>query len=64
MCVVAAQLDYYDVSLEILAVYLQSFPSSAVAVNLKACNHFRLYNGACRRICFFRCARVQALWHT
>jgi intraflagellar transport protein 56 len=45
----AAQLDYYDVSLEILAVYLQSFPSSAVAVNLKACNHFRLYNGAvCR----------------
>ena len=41
----ASQLDYYDVSLEILAVYLQSFPSSAVAVNLKACNHFRLYNG-------------------
>jgi intraflagellar transport protein 56 len=39
------KLDYYDVSLEILAVYLQSFPSSAVAVNLKACNHFRLYNG-------------------
>jgi hypothetical protein len=43
---VGAQLDYYDVSLEILAVYLQSFPTSAVAVNLKACNHFRLYNGA------------------
>ncbi len=39
------KLDYYDVSLEILAVYLQTFPSSAVAVNLKACNHFRLYNG-------------------
>lgn len=39
------KLDYYDVSLEILAVYLQSFPSSIVAVNLKACNHFRLYNG-------------------
>ena len=39
------KLDYYDVSLEILAVYLQSYPSSAVAVNLKACNHFRLYNG-------------------
>jgi hypothetical protein len=44
--VVRCQLDYYDVSLEILAVYLQSFPGSAVAVNLKACNHFRLYNGA------------------
>jgi len=39
------KLDYYDVSLEILTVYLQSYPASAVAVNLKACNHFRLYNG-------------------
>ena len=39
------KLDYYDVSLEILAVYLQSFPDSPLAVNLKACNHFRLYNG-------------------
>ena len=39
------KLDYYDVSLEILAVYLQTHPGSAVAINLKACNHFRLYNG-------------------
>ena len=39
------KLDYYDVSLEILAVYLQAHPDSAIAVNLKACNHFRLYNG-------------------
>ncbi|KAJ1458800.1 hypothetical protein M885DRAFT_512620 [Pelagophyceae sp. CCMP2097] len=39
------KLDYYDVSLEILAVYLQAHPDSAMAVNLKACNHFRLYNG-------------------
>lgn len=39
------KLDYYDVSLEILAVYLQSFPDSPLAINLKACNHFRLYNG-------------------
>jgi intraflagellar transport protein 56 len=39
------KLDYYDVSLEILAVYLQSFQDSAIGVNLKACNHFRLYNG-------------------
>jgi len=30
------KLDYYDVSLEILAVYLQAFPDSAVAMNLKA----------------------------
>mmetsp|Transcript_15217 Transcript_15217/g.20091 ORF Transcript_15217/g.20091 Transcript_15217/m.20091 type:complete len:563 (+) Transcript_15217:223-1911(+) len=39
------KLDYYDVSLEILAVYIQAHPDSAVAINLKACNHFRLYNG-------------------
>lgn len=39
------KLDYYDVSLEILAVYLQAFPDSPTAINLKACNHFRLYNG-------------------
>ncbi|KAG2488761.1 hypothetical protein HYH03_012759 [Edaphochlamys debaryana] len=39
------KLDYYDVSLEILGVYLNAFPDSAIAVNLKACNHFRMYNG-------------------
>ncbi|XP_033109208.1 intraflagellar transport protein 56-like [Anneissia japonica] len=39
------KLDYYDVSQEVLAVYLQNFADSAVALNLKACNHFRLYNG-------------------
>ena len=26
-------------------MYLQAHPNSAVAINLKACNHFRLYNG-------------------
>ena len=30
---------------KILAVYLQRYPKSSVALNLKACNHFRLYNG-------------------
>jgi hypothetical protein len=39
------KLDYYDVSLEILQVYLQQHSDSVVAINLKACNHFRLYNG-------------------
>eukprot|EP00794_Sanderia_malayensis_P009225 gene9225-10198_t len=39
------KLDYFDVSQEVLSVYLQHFPDSAVAVNLKACNHFKLYNG-------------------
>lgn len=28
-----------------LAVYLQQVPDSTIALNLKACNHFRLYNG-------------------
>jgi intraflagellar transport protein 56 len=39
------KLDYYDVSLKILNVYLQHAPHSPAALNLKACNHFRLYNG-------------------
>jgi len=39
------KLEYYDVSLEVLNVYLQSHPDSAIAINLKACNHYRLYNG-------------------
>lgn len=37
--------DYYEVSLEVLDVYLQTFNNSAIAINLKACNHYRLYNG-------------------
>ena len=39
------KLDYYDVSLEILAPYLQAHPDSAIAINLKACNHYKLYDG-------------------
>lgn len=39
------KLDYYDVSQEVLAVYLQRYPDSVIATNLKACNYFRLYNG-------------------
>jgi len=39
------KLDYFDVSQEVLSVYLQSYSDSAVAINLKACNHFKLYNG-------------------
>lgn len=26
-------------------MYLAQYPDSALAVNLKACNHFKLYNG-------------------
>ncbi|XP_072932176.1 intraflagellar transport protein 56 isoform X2 [Epargyreus clarus] len=39
------KLDYYDVSQEVLGVYLAQHPTSTVAGNLKACNLFRLYNG-------------------
>ena len=39
------KMDYFDVSMEILNVYLSLYPDSLVSVNLKACNHFQLYNG-------------------
>eukprot|EP01002_Notosolenus_urceolatus_P015232 NODE_756_length_1806_cov_71.355720_g616_i0.p2 GENE.NODE_756_length_1806_cov_71.355720_g616_i0~~NODE_756_length_1806_cov_71.355720_g616_i0.p2 ORF type:complete len:572 (-),score=232.12 NODE_756_length_1806_cov_71.355720_g616_i0:90-1667(-) len=39
------KMDYYDVSIEVLNVYLASYPDSATAINLKACNNYRLYNG-------------------
>lgn len=39
------KLDYYDVSQEVLSLYLNHYPNSLIAINLKACNTFRLYNG-------------------
>ncbi|CAG9861283.1 unnamed protein product [Phyllotreta striolata] len=39
------KLDYYDVSQEVLGIYLNKYPDSVIATNLKACNTFRLYNG-------------------
>ena len=39
------KLDYYDVSQEVLAGYVQQLPDSVVAINLKACNYYKLYNG-------------------
>ncbi|KYN06797.1 Tetratricopeptide repeat protein 26 [Cyphomyrmex costatus] len=44
------KLDYYDVAQEVLQVYLQKYPNSAIAINLKACNHFRLYDGNAAQI--------------
>ncbi|XP_054844728.1 intraflagellar transport protein 56 isoform X2 [Eublepharis macularius] len=38
------KLDYYDVSQQVLAVYLQQVPDSTIALNIKACNHFRLFD--------------------
>ena len=40
-----SKLDYFDVSSEILEGYLQQHPCSAAAINLKACNLFKLYTG-------------------
>lgn len=40
-----SKLDYFDVSSEIVESYLQQYPDSASAVNLKACNLFKLYTG-------------------
>lgn len=39
------KLDYYDVSQEMLATYVQMHPDSIMATNLKACNNYRLYSG-------------------
>ena len=53
------KLDYYDVSLEILAVYLQAHPDKCHRGNLKACNHFRLQRGKRPRR-NSRCCRTRA----
>jgi intraflagellar transport protein 56 len=39
------KLDYYDVSIEVLSPYLLQHPESILAMNLRACNHYQLYNG-------------------
>lgn len=39
------KLDYYDISQEVLDLYLVKHPDSTIAINLKACNRFRLANG-------------------
>lgn len=38
------KLEYYDMSQELLSVYLNQDPTSFTAVNLKACNYYRLFN--------------------
>lgn len=46
------KLDYYDVSQEVLAGYVQNHPDSAIAINLKACNYYKLYNGKAAEVCW------------
>lgn len=38
------RLDYYDLSLDCLNPYLAVHPRSPMAVNLKACNHYKLFS--------------------
>lgn len=39
------KMEYFDVSLEILTGYENHDPESIFGANLKACNHYQLYNG-------------------
>ncbi|CAJ0585457.1 unnamed protein product, partial [Mesorhabditis spiculigera] len=39
------KLDYYDVSMEVLQVYLNQYPDSAAGINLKACCLYKLFSG-------------------
>lgn len=39
------KLDFFDISQEVLHAYLQHHPDSITAVNLNACNLYRLFNG-------------------
>ena len=35
-------MDYFDISQEVLDIYLTKHPDSIISINLKACNSFRL----------------------
>ena len=39
------KLDFNDISQEMLDPYVKKNPESATAVNLQACNQYRLFNG-------------------
>ncbi|XP_037892125.1 intraflagellar transport protein 56 [Glossina fuscipes] len=39
------KMDYYDMAQEVLDVYLTKYADSTIAINLKACNRFRLFSG-------------------
>ncbi|CAF1166853.1 unnamed protein product [Adineta ricciae] len=38
------KLDYFDMSQELLDIYLKKYPDSVTAVNIQACNQYKLYN--------------------
>ena len=39
------KIDYYDVAQEVLNLYLQHYPDSPAAINLRTCINYRLYSG-------------------
>jgi len=39
------KLDHFRISLDFVSKYLSKFPDSASALNLRACNHFRVFDG-------------------
>lgn len=39
------KLDYFETSNDVIQPYLQQHPDSAVALNVKACNLYKLYDG-------------------
>ncbi|KAL9645020.1 hypothetical protein ABK040_004513 [Willaertia magna] len=39
------KLDFFDISLEVINGYLQKYPESPIALNLKACNISKTYSG-------------------
>ena len=56
------KLDYYDVSQEVLAGYVQQHSDSAVAINLKACNYYKLYNGKAAEVSVYNTYYVGAFY--
>jgi intraflagellar transport protein 56 len=47
------KLDYYDISQELLEIYLKKYSESAIAINLQACNQYKLYNGKTAEVDYF-----------
>jgi hypothetical protein len=59
------KLDYFDVSLEILEPYIEKYKESAIAVNLKACNKYKLFDGkmgTCVCVCVCVCVVIVVVY--
>lgn len=61
------KLDYYDVSQDILGPFFNTNKSAAqsiTAINLKACNHYRLYHGKAAEVSLIICYHLSSLLNT